>query len=264
MTYRNIFLQLLSAYCTVLLFGCSDESPSGGTKNVGNIAISIDHIFADRDFELGNIYTTSIGEQIQGSTLRYFVSNIALIRADGSLYVVPQQHSYFLVDESIPSSKSLTLNDIPIGKYTGLRFMIGVDSLRSTMGLDQRTGVLDIGAAAQDMYWSWNSGYIHFKFEGSFTSPLASGDIRYHIGGFGGYSSPTINAIRSITLDLGNPTFEILNQTSKTIYLTADISKIFNGKTTFSVKDNPSVMFSPFSTTIADNYAVMFSVLQKD
>ncbi|MFZ4568874.1 MAG: MbnP family protein [Bacteroidota bacterium] len=27
------------------------------------------------------------------------------------------------------------------------------------------------------MYWSWNSGYIHLKFEGSFTAPSASGGI---------------------------------------------------------------------------------------
>ena len=65
------------------------------------------------------------------------------------------------------------------------------------MDVSQRTGVLDPSGAGADMYWTWNSGYIFFKMEG--TSPAATGmgnSFMYHIGGFGGYSAPTINNIK--------------------------------------------------------------------
>jgi len=114
------------------------------------------------------------------------------------------------------------------------------------------------------MYWSWNSGYIHLKFEGTFTAPNSSGDIRYHVGGFGGYSSPTINAIRNIRLTLNNAPMVITGNSQKSLAISADLKKMFTGAIPFSVAENSSVMFSPFCVTVADNYATMFSVVNKD
>lgn len=77
-----------------------------------------------------------------------------------------------------------------------MSFILGVDSLRSTKDLSERTGVLDPTAAGGDMYWSWNSGYNSLKMEGTSRSLPMGGDFMYHIGGFGGYSSATINNIK--------------------------------------------------------------------
>ncbi|MBX9448905.1 MAG: hypothetical protein KL787_03980 [Taibaiella sp.] len=38
-----------------------------------------------------------------------------------------------------------------------------------------------------------------------------------------------------------------------------DVSKVFDGKNTVSIAAYPTVMFSDFSTVIADNYTDMFS-----
>ncbi|MFZ9813808.1 MAG: MbnP family protein [Candidatus Kapaibacteriota bacterium] len=254
---------ILSLVSLFVLCSCTDQSVS--VNQTGTANISIQHVFSDKPFVLGKQYTLPTGEQINASMLRYYMSNIILEKSDGSRYAIPQDASYFLVDEKIPTSKMLKLSSIPTGTYTKLYLTIGVDSLRCTMGLEKRTGVLDIGAAAQDMYWSWNSGYIHFKMEGTFTAPSGiTGDMRFHVGGFGGYSSPTINAVRNISLDLSNTPLIINENGSKTLHLNADLQKVFTGKQSFSVAENSSVMFSNFSTTIADNYATMFSVLTID
>ena len=263
---RNIFhyLTVLVFSISLLFMGCSDHPSNSIHDEHGSIQVSIDHVFDSAPFIFDKAYSLPNGESVKGTMLKYYVSNISFEKTDGSSYVIPQDESYFLVDESIESTKKLTLDHIPSGTYTAIGFTIGVDSLRSTMGIDKRKGILDIGAAAQDMYWSWNSGYIHFKFEGSFTALSASGDIRYHVGGFGGYSSPTINAIRSVRLSLTDAPLVITGSTQKSIVISADLKKMFTGIIPFSVAENPSVMFSPFCVTIADNYATMFSVVNKD
>ena len=263
---RNIFhyLTVLVLSTSLLLIGCSDHPSNSIHDDHGSIQVSIDHVFDSAPFMFDKAYSLPNGESVKGTMLKYYVSNISFEKADGSTHVIPQDESYFFIDESIESSKKLLLDHIPSGTYTAIRFTIGVDSLRSTMGLDKRKGILDIGAAAQDMYWSWNSGYIHLKFEGSFTAPNSSGDIRYHVGGFGGYSSPTINAIRNIRLTLNTAPLVVTGTSQKSLALSADLKKMFTGSIPFSVAENSSVMFSPFCVTIADNYATMFSVVNKD
>lgn len=263
---RNIFhyLTVLVLSTSLFFIGCSDHPSNSIHDEHGSIQVSINHVFDSAPFILNKAYSLPNGESVKGTMLKYYVSNISFEKADGSIHIIPQDESYFLIDESVESTKKLTLDHIPSDTYTAIRFTIGVDSLRSTMGLDKRKGILDIGAAAQDMYWSWNSGYIHLKFEGSFTAPNSSGDIRYHVGGFGGYSSPTINAIRNVRLTLNNAPLVITGNSQKSLAISADLKKIFTGPIPFSVAENSSVMFSPFCMTIADNYATMFSVVNKD
>jgi hypothetical protein len=81
----------------------------------------------------------------------------------------------------------------------------------------------------------------------------------YHIGGFGGYSSATINNIKTVTLDLtvrGVPKVKAGKETN--IHLLVDALKMFSGNTTISIAAHPMVMFDAYSTTIANNLAGMF------
>ena len=132
------------------------------------------------------------------------------------------------------------------------------------MDLSKRTGVLDpAGDMETSMYWGWNSGYIFFKMEGiSAAAPLDNSGqhkFRYHIGGFGGYSAPTINNIKTVTLDLtagGVP--KVRTGREANIHLMVDVAKVLDGNTPVSIAAHPSVMFSDFSVTIANNYSSMF------
>jgi hypothetical protein len=61
-----------------------------------------------------------------------------------------------------------------------MEFMIGVDSARNNSGA--QTGALD---PTNGMFWSWSTGYIMAKFEGtSAQSPAAANALKFHIGGF--------------------------------------------------------------------------------
>ena len=192
------------------------------------------------------------------------MSNIKLTRTDGSQYVVPVDSSYFLVKEDIPTSQTITLTNVPTGDYKSVSFVIGVDSLRSTMDIGKRTGVLDPAGdltSANGMYWSWNSGYIFLKLEG--TSPSAPKDatglniFRYHIGFFGGRDTRTINNLKTVPVIFNGEVATVLPKQRPTITIQADVLKLFDGPATVSIAKNPEVMVSDYSATVANNYAQM-------
>lgn len=210
-------------------------------------------------------YTNAAGQAFTVSKFDYYVSNFKFKKTDGSYYVVPQASSYFLIKENAPTSQELSFASIPEGDYTEVTFTVGVDSARNCMDISQRTGVLDPAAGGAGMYWSWNSGYIFLKMEG--TSPEAPLDsvsntrpFMFHVGGFGGYSSQTINNLRTVTIPF-NKTIAIRQDGDKpSAHVFVDAIKVMNGSTNISLASNSTVMFSTFSLNLSANYANMFAL----
>jgi hypothetical protein len=251
---------ILSGFAILLLTSCNKDNETVYNPSVkGELTIEFDNIAGSADLALNTAeYTNSSGENFTVTQLRYYVSNFSLMRTDGTVYTVPQDSCYFLIDESDPATHEPLLN-VPEGEYTSLSFIVGVDSLRSTMDFSQRTGVLDTTSDGGDMYWDPNQGYIFFNMEGSSATASPGGTYKYHIGGFGGITSPTFNNIKKLTLDLtqrGTPKVKAGKETN--IHLMVDILKFFNGKTKLSISSDPSVMFSDFSVQLADNLPGMF------
>ncbi|MDE3126315.1 MAG: hypothetical protein KGK14_12420 [Bacteroidota bacterium] len=253
----------LSLIVLVIFFtSCKkDITPEYNSSATGQLSVEFDNVVGNQDLQLNTgVYTNASGETFKLTLLKYFVSNFILTKTDGTTYIVPQDSCYFLIDESSPNTTIPKLR-VPEGEYSKLSFVLGVDSLRNTVDISKRTGVLDPAGTAAGMYWSWNSGYIFFKMEG--TSPVSTqnGNIfQYHIGLFGGYTAPTINNLKTITLDLtARGTAKIKATKSANIHLLVDIMKVFNGTTNISIAKNSVVMVSPFSATIANNYVNMFS-----
>ncbi|RYC71763.1 MULTISPECIES: MbnP family protein [Spirosoma] len=263
--YRSLLYVFLTGLgLTVGLLACDTPDPEAVT---GTFVIQLDNVAGNQNLQLNTgTYRNALGESFTPTAFNYFVSNIRLIRTNGEDYVVPQDSSYFLVRETDPASQRITLKNVPYGDYKGVSFVLGVDSLRSTMDISRRTGALDPGSdhtGANGMYWSWNSGYIFMKLEG--TSPSApvdatgSNTFRYHIGFFGGRDTRTINNLKTIPVLFGTDVAQVDAEKVPTVLLQADVLKIFDGPTLLSIKTNPEVMISPFSSSIANNYAQMFA-----
>ncbi|PBQ34735.1 hypothetical protein CNR22_24150 [Sphingobacteriaceae bacterium] len=124
-------------------------------------------------------YTNASHDTFTVSKLTYYITNVKLTRADGS--VVNEQNSYHLI-QHLENKTSFVLTDIPEGTYTKIEFLIGVDSLTNVGTI--RTGALD---PANDMYWAWE-GYLFLKMEGVFNSGERpeTGDYAIHVGGYKG------------------------------------------------------------------------------
>lgn len=252
---KKIFI-LLAATATIATSCKKSETFNEEVK--GPLSVEFDNIAGSSDLELNTTaYTNTSAESFKITKLKYYVSNFVFTKTDGSAYTVPQDESYFLIDENSGTEQEAEF-EVPEGEYKTLSFTLGVDSLRSTADISKRTGVLDPAGAASGMYWNTNSGYIFFNMEGTLAS-APGGSFAYHIGGYGNTAAPVINNIKTITLDLsarGTPKVKSGKETN--IHLMVDVLKFFDGSSTLSITAHPSVMFESFSTTVAGNFSGMF------
>lgn len=262
---------------SILFTACKKDNttPDFDEQNLASLSVEFDNIVGGRTFTLNNTavpYTNAAGEKFTISMAQYFISNIQVTTTAGKQYTVPQDSSYFLI-KGVDRASRFAKVRVPEGDYSKLTFVLGVDSLRSTMPVDKRTGVLDPamgggGHGGGGMYWGWNSGYIFFKLEGNSEvisddqqgDPTGNKKFRYHIGGFGGYSAPTINNIKTITVDLNSAGIaKVRKDRQSNIHLFVDLMKFFNGTNSFSIKAHPTVMFSEYSTNISKNLTELFT-----
>ncbi len=101
------------------------------------------------------------------------------------------ERRYYLLDISKPASLSIVLSN-KLANLAAIQFDVGIDSLKSTSGvygdaLDPTNG----------MYWTWQSGYINIKLEGSSpVCPARKNKFQFHLGG---YSYP-YNSLRTVKL----------------------------------------------------------------
>ncbi len=260
----------LCAILIIFFASCKKDSPANETVDPpvppevvkSDLSIEFDNRIRDQELHL-NIepYTGVIySETYTFTALRYYISNISLTNTGDTVYTVPQDSCYFLVDQSDFNTRFVNVK-VPVGDYKTLTFIVGVDSLRSTMNMSKRTGILDPVTGANGMYWGSDSGYIFFNAEGTSSASPEPGNIfTYHIGGYGGNTIPVINNLKTITLDLSaHGIAEVRTGTKSNIHLFVDISNIFDNRgQPVSIAQHPIVGYSEFSTNIAYNYSSMF------
>lgn len=195
-----------------------------------------------------SVYINANGDEYTLSMCKYYISNIAFIKADGT--AVNMEESYHLVNESKPSSHHLDIDILPAGSYKALRFMIGVDSLHNVSGA--QAGELD---PINAMFWDWNTGYIMAKIEGS-SKAAGEKEIAFHIGGFSGSTS----ALRWVTINFPHP-IQITNGKRPVLNLDANIAEWFKTPVTIKFAQYPVITTEgKDAVMIADNYADMFTL----
>lgn len=255
-------MKYLFSIAFAILFLLSSCEKKEVLPSYSRLKINFVNTINSTPIKLNSNYLTPNNEEFSISTLNYFISNIELVRQDGNKIVLDNQ--YFLIKESDLNSKIIQIDSLPTGTYSSINFIIGVDSLKNTSPLEERIGVLDPATYGTDnMYWSWNSGYIFLKMEGiAANAPLDNSGInsyKYHIGGFGGFSSPTVNNIKKVSLDFSVP-LVLKGKNTASINLETKIESIFKGSNTINFTNYNIVMNPTKGKFIADNYAGMYII----
>ncbi len=190
-------------------------------------------------------YTNAFGEHYNISRLKFYLSNIYLQQA-GRPFTA---EDVFLIDAGMNDSIVLNVNT---GNYSQLHFMFGIDSALNCSGA--QSGALD---PLNGMFWTWNTGYIFFKLEGS--SPASKADqqrIEQHIGG---YRSP-YNSARQIVLNIPSG-IKVEKGSEHHITIKVDIDKFFDGPNKLKLSERAMLMSPGMEAAkSADNISRMFSI----
>ena len=260
-------LIVLATIASVAFVACQKGDEDGidpTTKN--NVSIEFENRVGDQKLVPGaTFYKNASGEEFTVTTFNYFVSNISLKNENGTVQQFPNQ--YFLIRQADPKSQVIQLKDVPSGNYSEMSFMIGVDSVKSISPITERVGALDVTNYGDDgMYWSWNSGYIFLKIEG--TSPVvpvrSSGQRSYqiHVGGYGGGfdgGKKMTNNLRTVTLPISSKA-TVRGNIAPEIHVLTDAKKIFDGPAKISLATTNNVHNPDIAAPVADNYKTMFLV----
>lgn len=248
----------------ILLASCTGTQSKEEIKDLSRIHIHFDNVVGNQDLVLGTTtYSNALNQSFKVSNFNYYISNIKFKRANGTTYTVPQDSCYFLVRESNLASHTLQINQVPVDEYIGVSFLLGVDSLRNTMDISKRTGVLDPATGGEGHYWTWNAGYIFMRLEG--TSPQSTGNaglIQYHVGGFGGYSTPLDNNIKAVSLDFGTQKLQVQKDKTPMLKIKTDVLKVISGVHNIDFATNPNVMSGTEARKVAENSSKMFQFIE--
>lgn len=170
------FLVILTAISSLLLLtGCpKDPTPPPAESEFGTLHLEFTANFNGQPFAINSIYSSAFNYQIKPETVIMLVHHI-VAKASGGDSTEIRQH--MKVDYSATSNEG-DFSLMP-GNYDGISFNIGVDGSlnHGDPSALPSTHAFSINQA-NDMFWSWSSGYIFFKFEGrADTTGTGSGSL---------------------------------------------------------------------------------------
>lgn len=229
----------LSALCAFTILSCSsDDDPA--THNVvlqfNNTFKNSTIVLAEQNSSTASKNISEVGQIHYFSELKYVVSNIHLVKADGTevpCHANDLDRGATVVDQAKPHTWQYTLSDIPEGEYTQLRFGLGVKA--ELNNLDQERFpkfYAEAGANDTEMMWEWGTGYRFTKIEGFYDTD--NKELSIHTGSTveGTLNDPTsytqgVDAYRDIVLTL--PHAIVVGQDLVRINIQADFDKLLSG-----------------------------------
>jgi len=146
---------------TLTIQSCKDDEPTPAPGK-SSATITFDARWDGAPFQLQQVYLDDFGNRIRCDKFMNYFSFVKLVAEDGSEVLLND----FILADFAGSNRFTT--EVPAGKYTALKFGIGVDR---DYNKDQdpaqypSSSPLSV-AGSQGMFWVWNTGYIFAKFEG--------------------------------------------------------------------------------------------------
>ena len=258
---------LVSILAILFLSSCKKkaENPESTTDPItgepvptkfGEVKLEFQHYAGGELLALNKDYVNASNEKFKITELKYYVSNVKLIKNNGSRTSIPD--TYFLIDASKNDDASIfgvTLRKVPEGNYTGISFLIGVDSTISTSGA--LAGDLS-PELNPELHWVWE-GYTGLYFTGA--SPASTNSdqtFAYRIFGFKG----VYNALQTVTINFGSTLLMAKQNAAPSVHVYVDILEFFKNPNTISIAKMPETQREADSTNqaISRNYVDMFSL----
>ncbi|WP_299779187.1 MbnP family protein [uncultured Formosa sp.] len=269
---KNLKNYLLIAIIPLAIMSCSDDD----IPVANNVILEFNNTFEGTTIVLGDetdtdatVNTSDAGQVHHFSELKYVISNIRLIKEDGTeipYNVNDLDNGATIVNQSKTETLEYVLSDIPTANYSQIKFGLGVKSELNT--LDQVSFPNFYDAAGEndtEMHWEWGTGYRFTKIEGFYDTD--NKELSFHSGStvegtVDDESTYTqgVDAYRDITLNL--TTAAIVGENAPTIKIEADFDYLLSGNsytitlvTTSDITNNatPSAHTATEMTKFVDN-----------
>ena len=282
---RKIKTILMAITTVAVLSSCSKEDNSNST---GKVSLQFDHYVGAEKLTLGTnaegakAYTSN-GQTLKFSEVKYVITNVVLVKADGT--IVPYH------TEDLDKGGFL-INDIPEGDYKGIEFGLGVKKELNNLKLQDKfpnfyrlTGEFKHSGI---MHWEWANGYRFVKLEGWYSNPtpknnkgedlpaITDGELSIHIGS--AFKGTTVigedknvegkeikdevlntdrDAFRFVSLDFPK-NLSVKGGATAKVTIKADFDKLINGTNKISLNGKIPVVHSlnnmfPFVNNIGGN-----------
>jgi hypothetical protein len=181
--------------------------------NEGTVEVNLSHVFDKQPITLNIVnYINAANDTFNIEDLRYYFTNLSFQKQNGDWVNLK---SYHLVDFKTTSTQTFTISKLPAGHYKAVKYMLGVDSISNSSGLQE--GALD---PSWGMFWTWNTGYIFFRIMGR--NPNSARAYSLDLGG--NENLPTVvNDLNSFKLKNKNPK----------IYFEMDVNEMFQNPSNY-------------------------------
>lgn len=219
------------------------------SNNAGIVKITFINVVKKEPMVLGEVkYINPFGETYSINKFKYYISNVAMQTSSG---YISEKESCYLINQVDSASLSFSF-PLPAGTYNSLSFLLGVDSLHNVSGA--QTDALD---PVNDMFWTWNSGYVMAKMEGASSASSFNNVFEFHIGGFAGVN----NVLKNIKLKLVPQPLLITENKTSEIIIECDANTWWQKPNDIKISAHPNIS-SPglLAKKVSDNYIKMFKV----
>ncbi|WP_454984691.1 MbnP family protein [Capnocytophaga gingivalis] len=264
-----------------------EEKPTPGLQGNGKVSLQFENYVGNEKLTLGadanaaKAYTSN-GQTLKFSEVKYVITNIVLVKADGTkvpYHTEDLDKGGFLINQENTTSLTPILTELPEGDYKGIEFGLGVKKELNNLSLQNKfpnfyrlTGSFK---QAQIMHWEWANGYRFVKLEGWYSNATATNDtLSIHMGSaFKGtkvvgedkkvkeikdeYLNVDRDAFRFISLDFPK-TLSVKKGVTTKVTIKADLDKLVNGTNKITLEGKVPIVHSlnnmfPFLNNIGGN-----------
>ena len=264
-----------------------EEKPTPGLQGNGKVSLQFENYVGNEkltsgaDANAAKAYTSN-GQTLKFSEVKYVITNIVLVKADGTkvpYHTEDLDKGGFLINQENTTSLTPILTELPEGDYKGIEFGLGVKKELNNLSLQNKfpnfyrlTGSFK---QAQIMHWEWANGYRFVKLEGWYSNATATNDtLSIHMGSaFKGtkvvgedkkvkeikdeYLNVDRDAFRFISLDFPK-TLSVKKGVTAKVTIKADLDKLVNGTNKITLEGKVPIVHSlnnmfPFLNNIGGN-----------
>jgi cytochrome c peroxidase len=179
-------------------------------------------------------YRTNTAETYSITRASWLMSGFALQRADGTWLEAPGHVAWM---DALKKRTQFALPDVPAGRYSALRFHVGLDSATNAANPAQYAPDHPLNPNVNGLHWSWQGGYIFLALEGSWRGADGKpGGFSYHLARDANRTPVVVKGDFDLT---GDATAEISFDVATLIHGVKPLSFAQDGVSTHSQPKDP-------------------------